>query len=338
MEPRLSFSKEFIGALDSIKTDINRALIYTIHIVSSRVLDPIKKDQFCSDLASLGTELRNCILRLDVARLTEYTLREAEASFIEACELIHREFARLFDQVDRKFEVKIDPLAIFNIADIIHNLKEGSNRMDSFLTKDKIDNLLSIKTLIIDIYESQVRGTIDREKAKGGEKSLFEIKEKTFLQYLHNADNRNPSHFFKISLLLKKLMGTGNPICLSGGEEAPESGVIFVSKGEKNSIGFSYRKEVMAFSFTMASWKEANQTWYRIQGRVKDLDFSILDYVMAGTEARFEAVSGIDNLRNAYEKLLINSSRDEDEDGKNREKKKKKDIDDSLDDLLFNDE
>lgn len=339
MEPRLSFSKDFILALDTVKNDINRALIYTIHVISSRVLDPSKKDQFCAELAGLGIELKNSILRLDVSRLTEYTLREAEAIFIKACEALHKDFTRLFDQVDRKFEVKMDPLAAFDIADIISNLKEGSNRMETLLTRDKIDNLLSIKSLIIDIYESQVRGTVAREKEKGEEKALYAIREKTFLQCLHNPDNRNPVHFFKLGLLIKKLLSEGTPSLLLEQGQDGRAGAILVTRDEQNSMAFSYSKEGLAFSFSLARWKESSKTWYRIIGKVgkpgSTLDFSILEFVMPGTESTFEKVSGIDVQRDIFERLLIQASKDGEDGGRKDDERRKKDIDDSLDDLLF---
>ena len=339
METRLSFGKDFILALDTVKNDINRALIYSIHIISSRVLDPAKKDAFCAELASLGVELRNSILRLDVSSLTEYTLREAEAIFIQASEGLHRDFSRLFDQVDRKYEVRMDPLAAFDIADIINSLKEGSNRMEALLTRDKIDNLLSIKSLIIEIYQSQVRGTVESEKEKGEEKALYAIREKTFLQYLHNPEDRNPIHFFKIGLLIKKLMSEGvQTILVEHGQEG-SPGAILVAEGEQNSVDFSYRKDGLAFSFSLARWKESSQTWYRIIGEVGKpglaSDFSILEYVMPGTESTFEKVSGIDVQRDIFERLLIQKTKDDQDKGKMDDEKKRKSIDDSLDDLLF---
>jgi len=78
MDDSLMFSEAFIKSLDVLKFDTNVSLIYAIHIVSSTILSEDKKEQFCLELSTLGSELKNDILRFDIGSITKYTIGEKE--------------------------------------------------------------------------------------------------------------------------------------------------------------------------------------------------------------------------------------------------------------------
>lgn len=337
MTDKMTFSEDFIKALDTLKIDTNRALIYSVHVVASNELDTSRKDSYSNDIGQISTELKNAILKFDLKTISNFNIREREKAFSRAAESIHKDFSRLFEQVDKKYNVIIDKKTLFKISDVVKNLKDSSYKAEYLITADKIDNLLSIKTLIIQIYESQIKKAVEKEKEM--DRQFIELKEKTFLQMIH-GNNSNATYLFKACELMRKYISQETKAKISSEDAKRERNVIEYWGNESSGLNMSYSSDGLSVFMRIGKIGEGNSLRYDVGGFIEKgtakVEYMIREFVSFDKELVFERVSGLDCILEQYEKAFI-EFRSKENDGKKREENLNKSIvDKAIDDILFN--
>jgi hypothetical protein len=336
MDAGRTYSEDFIKALDTLKIDTNRALIYSVRIVSSKDIDAGRKNSYSVDIGNLGSALSNAIQRFDLASVTDYNLRDREKAFTLAAEGIHKEFERLFAQVDRKYNFVIDKQTLFKISDIVQDLR-GGYRAEYLISADKIEKLLSIKTLIIQIYESQVKKAVENEKNM--DKQFVDLKEKTFLQMLHEGSNRNPVYLLKTCELIRKYVSQDvKTAIVEEGATRTRQRIEFWGN-EGSGLGLGYAADGLGLSMRIAKTGEGSGLRYEIAGFIEKgsarVDYAVTERVPYDRELVFERVSGLDSILEQYEKAVL-EARNREKDGRAKAEDLNKGlVDKAIDDILF---
>lgn len=336
MEDKLLFSDDLIKEIDVLKTDINRSLIYTIHVVSSKSIGHDNKEQFCSEIAKLGNELKTSILKFDLEKMDSYNLREHEKCFIESAKELHKSISKLLETADKKYCIIIDKNAFFDINEIIIKLRDKSMYSEYLLSKDKVDNLLSLKTLIIKIYEYQTKNAINKEKEM--DKQFYQLKENTFIQCLRNKENRNAEYLFRSIQLIKKMVSSeGKKIEIDKPEDGLSSNILMSM--DSNKLLLTYDWSGLKLNILMEKTNNKYQLSYRIDGTISKggaaVEYLINETVLFENEKIFERISGIDFLYEQYEKAVIHKQSEENNKHNENEMKNKKILDKAIDDMLF---
>ena len=158
MSADYTFREDFLDALDGLKQDVDRALIYSIHVIFSDRLSHDQKQRVCDELAGLGRELNARMSKFGLKDLTPYNVREREADFVRDAKALHGSFEAFLGRIDSRLGIRVDRDMLFSISDIVEKLGSAKLYSEFGFTKDKVDYLLSIKKLIVEIHKSRIEG------------------------------------------------------------------------------------------------------------------------------------------------------------------------------------
>lgn len=337
MGEKLVFSEEFIQVLDMLKVDTNKTLIYSMYVISSNVLDREKKERFFSDVSAFGLELRNIIVNFRLEKITRFNIRESEKVFVDAARQAHQMYLKQVESAEKRFGLAIERNTLFDITEIIARLKDKSVYTEYMVSKDKIDNLLSVKTLINAIYENQTKRSIENEANM--DKQLFQIKEKAFLQSLFNAANINPLYFYKAVQLFKKYVINEGKQVVPATPGSAAGGSVLVGKDSANEYSMEYRSTDINLSVRVSKIIRSGSFLYAVAGEIEKgtakVEFRVNETVPADKELSFERITGIDFVFGQYESMMIRLQTSEDSLKLKEEALNKKIVDKAIDDLLF---
>ena len=336
MTGKMTYSESFIKALDDLKTDTNRSLIYSMHIVSSEQLEFSKREFFANKLSELSIELRNIIQKLDVSSINSFNLREREQSFRDSSIHLHKAFSDLFSLVDKRYSLSIDPNALFSISETISQLKDSTYKSNYLITLDKIDNLLAIKRLIINIYERQFGVETNSEKTLN--KNFYDLKEKTYLNILRGI-NKNPVYLFKATELLKRFIGQDIKSHLTVEEATREYNIIEFWGNDVSRLTCYYAFDGIILNIVLSKKLANSVIAYSICGFVEKgtakVDFVVNESILVESEIVFERVSGIDIIISQYEKLMLEDRIRQKGANEKNESLNKSIVNEAIDSILF---
>jgi len=337
MNAEYNFQEDFLNALDGLKQDVDRALIYSVHVLSSDRVGHDQKQKVCDDVARIGKEVNGRISKFNLKDVTVYNVREKEKAFIEDSKALHGEFESFLTRVDRSCGVRIDRNMLFSISDIVEKLSSTKLYSEFGFTKDKVDNLLSIKNLIVGVHKSQIESAAEKEKKL--DKQFIELKERTFNESVRSAGNKNAIYCFRSVELLKKFIQGGASAAIINDDRALNGNEIgFRIKGEQRII-VEYSFGGLSIEMDVEKGKTDTYLTYKVIGSIEKgvskVDFRIDESVSFVNGVAFERVSGIDFLWAQYEKAYIDFQQARQKLGKKQEQLDREIVDKAIDDLLF---
>ncbi|HTX73792.1 MAG TPA: hypothetical protein VMC79_13260, partial [Rectinemataceae bacterium] len=282
-------------------------------------------------------ELSAQIARFDLKGQNAYTVRERETEFVAGAKALHEGFEAFLGGIDRNLGLHIDRNLLFNIADIVEKLGSSSLYSEFGLTKDKVDKLLSIKNLIVEIHKSELESAVERERKL--EKDFIRLKEKTFGESVRSAGNRNAGYYFKSVELLKKSVSEGALARIVNDDLAASGNEIgFRIKGEQRIV-VEYALNGLEIVIDLAKSKTDSFLGYAIEGHIQKalslVEFRIDEQVSFSNSAAFERVTGIEFLWAQFEKAYLDFQQSRHASGKKQEDLDRQIVDKAIDDLLF---
>ncbi|MGO8695733.1 MAG: hypothetical protein ACLQMF_18885 [Rectinemataceae bacterium] len=331
------FQNDFLETLDILGRDVDKALVYSIHVLFNDGISHEKKQMLCDELARIGKELNGHISKFNLNEITRYSVREKEKVFVGEARALHGNFESFAAKIEKSHDVVIDKDMPFSISDIVEKLSGTRLYSDFSFTKDKVDNLLSVKKLIADIYRSRMATDIEKERSL--DRQFVELKERAFNESVRSERAKNQIYCFRSAELIKKFITDGSAAKIVDADRAPEGNDVgFAIRGE-NKITIRYGYDGLSIEMNLEKRKSDRFLNYTVEGYIEKgvskIEFGMDENVSFGNIASFERVTGIDFLWAHFEKAYVEYQHSRQGSGERQERLDKKIVDKAIDDLLF---
>jgi hypothetical protein len=339
METGFVFSEDFLSSLGNINIYIQKILVLFIHALKSIRINTDSKIALRDDVIAIGRELNNFYISINLNKITQYDVRETEKRIIEKNNELIKEINKIDQNFRKKNEVTIDKNMLFNIQDIVQQLGSIKISNDYAITKDKIDNLFAAKKFIADIYHSQFKNTIEKEKKM--DRDMYALREKTFLEVIKNSISNNPEYYFRTTELIKKLISLGKKISIEEDlEKKDTSDNIKIFPIGLSNIEYYYSFSGLSFDCNIKRSIDSERAFYEISGIIgkglSEILYSINLKTVDNKIEQIEHVLGLDYLWLYFEKAYIELKSKNDTSSNKNETLNKTVIDKAIDELLFN--
>ncbi len=338
MAPTVDFTEEFLDILTFCKKDLDLLLVYLLRCFQSvQIPEPVKIARR-DEVVQIGHELSAFFSSIRLADITPSSAKDVEKKTISKVREVRDDVGDVIATFKKKCGLTIDRGLLHDIPAIIKDLSLARLHGDYAITLDKIDNLLVVKTFIVKIYESQVRAEPSRDAKV--EKELLRIKEKSFLETIRGAEAKNPEYFYKTIELLKRLIGSGKPVCVQVGED--EDGgrdeIRFRTRGE-NRIQVLYNFNGLGLSAEVMKNPTASTVEYSILGYIEKgvskVEYGLRAAINVQSLEQKERLMGLDYLWSQYEKAYMAMQRSETARQSSHESLDKQNVDKAINEILF---
>jgi len=307
MEKGIALRDELLDSLSEMNSVIENLLNIFIHVLKSRnVSEDIKLD-IKKKILTIGREIKNFYLGINVKSISKYDIRETEKSIIEKNEKTKKIIKTLLESIAKTCEIIVDKRMAFSIPDVISQLGSMKIYDDYAITKDKIENLLAVKRFIASIYEDQLSNIHTNEKNL--DKDFYKLKEKTFLEVIRNGKSANPEYYFKSLELVKKLIASGKTIHIDNEESGAQMDEILLFVHVADTIEYQYSYNGITVKCSIVKRVLENGNLYDIHGLIgkglSEVPYSIYLKTIDTRVEQIERMLGIEFLRSYYEKAYI---------------------------------
>jgi hypothetical protein len=338
MEKEITLKDDLLDSLGEMNTIIENLLVVFIHVLKSKNVTEDVKFDIKEKIVTLGREINNFYLGINIKSLTKYDIRETEKRIIEKNNEIRQMIKTLLSSIAKTCEIIVDKRMIFSITDVISQLSSIKIYNDYAITKDKIENMLAVKRFITGIYEDQLSNIHAIEKNL--DKDFYKLKEKTFMQIIRNGNSNNPEYYFKSLELIKKLIATGKYIRIGSEKNNAQMDEIILFAHGEDTIEYQYSYNGITVKFTIIKRILENGNQYEITGMIgkglSEVPYSINLKTIDTKVEQIERMIGIDFLWSYYEKTYIDLHTQKESSSAKNEELNKTIVGKAIDDILFN--
>jgi hypothetical protein len=337
MEEPISYRKEFLDAVYGLKKDVDLSLIDFVHVVQGGAPDADKIDAR-RRLEALADELRAAIDSFDVASINKYNLRDQENRAIAKFAALSTGFAEYRSYLERQLKVVVDQGMSFSLNDVSDTLAASRIASEPAIDKERLQSLYGIRDFVLKLYAVQVV-PLEQARDERFERSFYDLREKTFLQALHNDANLRPEIYFRCVELLKKKAGEMRGFVYAADGEKPVEPWHVVYGPSGDGFTLRYREPDLDLSMTIHRERDEPCFLYSIAGRIEKtgagVDFSIEEKVFPEEVVVAERLMGLDYILSQYGSAYVDYTNRRERDASRREERDYSAVKKGLDDLLF---
>lgn len=304
-------------------------LVYLVHIQQSINISLNEKIDAFNQSEFIGNEIHAITEKIINSNINSFNENDFEAFISNNLNSLIQGITEEITHYDKKLNFNFKE--VFSIRDVIQKLVEP-NENTVYLTRDKIDRLLSYKRLYINKKDEELDKEINQEMEvlkKKLDDDFENIRYKTFQSFIRGVNHKNEDYWYKTNrYILQNYMN--RTFAFISDYQEDTKGIFFI-QSKSYDIGILIDEDNIRIEYFLGFNKNADTINLRALGYIKHVDSKVDFYIdesysnglMDSVLNTFNIVPIIQKFNDSYVEYFHAKVKDE-----SAEDKAKKEIDD----------